>query len=245
MKQICYTLALVFLAASTLFGQSKTEVVNAVWNSAGGKKVWEQSRYIMFEFAPERDGKTVTSRTHLWDRYTGDYRFETKTSDNKSLLVLFNVQNQKGQSFIDGAAVPDSLNAVNLKKAYASFVNDSYWLLVPVKLEDPGVNLELKDAEEVDGKKYNVLHLDFDKVGLTPGDQYWLYIDPATGTINRWKFLLQGQKEPGIFTWTNYKDLGGGLKLATRKQNINQNSAINFPIATVLVSVDPEKFKKQ
>lgn len=245
MKRISFVFAFILSAATTLFGQSKADVVNKIWKNVGGKKVWEQSRFIMFEFSPEKEGKSVMSRTHLWDRYTGDYRFESQTPDNKNLLVLFNVQNKKGKSFIDGKPASDSLNIINIKKAYAAFVNDSYWLLVPVKLEDPGVNLKLKDPEEIEGKKYSVLHLDFDKVGLTPGDQYWLYVDPENGKIIRWKFLLQGQKEYGSFNWTDYKDLGGGLKIATRKQNIKQNSAINFPIATVLVSVDPKKFIKQ
>ncbi len=245
MKKFSFLLSAILLSAIFVFGQSKTEIVNDIWKSAGGKKVWEQSRYLMFTFSPERDGKSVMSRTHLWDRYTGDSRFESNTPDNRKLLVLFNVNTQKGKSFLDNQAVSDSLNKVYLNKAYASFINDSYWLLVPLKLEDPGVNLEVMPKEEIEGKNYNVLHMNFDKVGLTPGDQYWLYVDPETGKIFRWKFLLQGQKDYGIFNWTNYKDLGGGLKLATKKENINQNSAINFPIATVMVSVDPDKFKKQ
>ncbi|HUH32821.1 MAG TPA: hypothetical protein VLZ28_02650, partial [Daejeonella sp.] len=143
---------------------------------------------------------------------------------------------------INGKPVPDSLNEVEIKKAYGYFINDSYWLLAPLKLEDPGVSVTLDAPEEVEGTLCDVLHLDFNKVGLTPGDQYWLYVDSGTGLIKRWKFLLQGKSEPGTFNWTKYKDLGGGLKLATRKQNINQNNAITFPVASVLISVEPEKF---
>ena len=244
MKNVNFLL-LFILFSSDIAAQSKADVVKSIWEYAGGKKKWEQSRFLTFEFAPQRDGKTVTSRTHLWDRYTGDYRFESLTPENKKLLVLFNVNNQKGKSFLDGKPVADSLNTINIKKANAAFINDSYWLLMPLKLEDPGVNLEVKKAEEVGGEKYTVLHLDFDKVGLTPGDQYWLYVDPENGKIVRWKFLLQGQKEYGIFDWSNYKDLGGGVKLATLKKNISQNSAINFPRASILIKVDMAKFKKQ
>jgi hypothetical protein len=180
----------------------------------------------------------------LWDRYTGDYRFETKTPANENLLVLFNVNNQKGKSFINGKPLSDSLSTIEIKKAYGYFINDSYWLLAPLKLEDAGVNITLKDPEYIDGTSCEVLHLDFNKVGMTPGDQYWLYVDPNNGQIKRWKFLLQG-KETGIFNWTQYKDLGGGLKLSTIKQNINQNQAITFPVASVLVSVEPAKFTEK
>lgn len=225
--------------------QTKEDVINKILESSGGRKAWQNSRYLNFSFAPQKEGKTVSSRSHLWDRYTGDYRFEAKTPTNENLLVLFNVNTQKGTSYLDGKILPDSLNTKEIKRAYGNFINDSYWLFLPFKLEDEGVNVTLKDPEVIEGSKLDVLHLSFGKVGLTPGDQYWLYVDSASGQIKRWRFLLQGKQE-GTFNWTDYKDLGGGLKLATFKQNINQTGGgIKFPIASVLTSVDREKFTKE
>lgn len=244
MKKICFVVSVIALLSGCAAGQTKEAVIEKIWNGAGGKKTWQESRFITFVFAPQKDGKTAYRRSHLWDRNTGDYRFETKTR-NENLLVLFNVKNQKGRSFINGKPLSDSLNAVQIKKAYGYFINDSYWLLAPLKLEDEGVNVTLQDPEYIDGTSCEVLHVKFDKVGLTPGDQYWFYVDPDTGQIKRWKFLLEGKKEPGTFNWTNYKDLGGGLKLSTRKQNIKQNQAIVFPVASILISVEPEKFTKK
>lgn len=245
MKKLCFVISVITLLTGCVTGQTKEDVIEKIWDAAGGKKTWNDSRFLTFVFAPQKDGKTVVQRSHLWDRYTGDYRFETKTSDNQTILVLFNVNSKKGKAFINGKPVPDSLNDSEVEKAYGYFINDSYWLIAPLKLEDPGVNVTLRESEDIEGTSCHVLHLDFEKVGLTPGDQYWLYVDPETGLIKRWKFLLQGKKEPGIFNWTNYKDLGGGLKLSTHKQNINQNNAITFPVASVLISVEPEKFTKK
>ncbi|MGB4400442.1 MAG: hypothetical protein WBJ10_13810 [Daejeonella sp.] len=224
---------------------TKEAVINKIWESSGGRKTWQNSRYLAFSFAPQREGKTVMSRSHLWDRYTGDYRLETKTPTNQDLIVLFNVNSQKGTSYLDGKILADSLNSKEIKKAYGNFINDSYWLLAPLKLEDDGVNVTLEEPEIVDGTKLDVLHLTFGKVGLTPGDQYWIYADSVNGQIKRWKFLLQGKQE-GVFNWTDYKDLGGGLKLSTYKQNINQAGAgIKFLNASVLTNVDKDKFTKQ
>lgn len=253
MKKTCLFIATIVLFSSCSTRQaknvstvrSKEDVINKIWENSGGRKTWENSRYLTFAFAPQREGKTVSSRTHLWDRYTGDYRLETKTPTNQTLVVLFNVNSQKGTSYLDGKILPDSLNSKEIKRAYGNFINDSYWLLAPLKLEDEGVNVTLKDPEVIEGTKLDVLHLTFGKVGLTPGDQYWLFVDPASGEVKRWKFLLQSKQE-GAFNWTDYKDLGGGLKLSTFKPNINQaGGGIKFPVASVLTSVDREKFTKE
>ena len=245
MKKVCFVIAAIAFLSGCVTGQTKEDVIDKVWEGAGGRRTWKDSRFLTFVFAPEKNGKILFRRSHLWDRYTGDYRFETKTPDNKSLLVLFNVNTQQGKSFINGKALSDTSNIAQVKKAYSYFVNDSYWLLAPLKLEDPGVNVTLLDPEEIEGVSLQILHLDFNKVGITPGDQYWLYVDPQSGEIRRWRFLLEGKKEPGEFNWVKYKDLGGGLRLSTRKENINQNNAITFPVASVLISVESEKFTKK
>jgi hypothetical protein len=89
-----------------------------------------------------------------------------------------------------------------------------------------------------------VLNLNFDKVGLTPGDQYWLYTSKNTGEVIRWKFLLQNQKNTSVFEWMPYQDLGQGVKLSTKKTNTESNTSIFFPLTKVLQSVDKNIFIK-
>lgn len=236
--------ALFLVSSFSNCAQTKTDLISKIWDGVGGKKTWENSRYFVFTFEPQREGKVATSRNHLWDRYTGDYRYEAKTPDKQQLVVLFNINNQKGDSYIDGKPATDSLNQVYLKEAHQAFINDSYWLVAPAKLEDEGVTTREESPEVINGKSCGVLHINFKNVGLTPGDQYWLYVDPDNGQIVRWKFLLEGQKEESAFNWSGYKDIGGGLKLSVQKQNIDNNTVINFPVASVLISVEPDKFKK-
>jgi hypothetical protein len=245
MKKISFLLSAFILFSGIVAAQTKEEVISKIWEGAGGKKNWQDSRFITFVFAPEKDGKVLLRRSHLWDRTTGNYRFETKTGKNETLLVLFNVNSLKGRSFINGRPLVDSLNTIQIKKANNFFINDSYWLLAHLRLEEPGVKVLLEEPEEIDGRLCQVLYVNAEKVSQNAGDQCWLYVDPDNGQIKRWKLLAEGQKEAGIFNWTNLKDLGGGLKLSTRKQNINQNNAITFPVASVLISVEPEKFSKK
>jgi hypothetical protein len=242
MKQLCFVISVIALFSGSVEAQTTGDIIDKIWEGAGGKKNWEESRFLTFVFAPQKGGKTLLRRSHLWDRYTGDYRFETKTAKNQVLLVLFNVNSKKGQSFINGKPLSDSLNVIELKNAYSYFVNDSYWLLAPLRLEDPGVKVFLEQSEEIEGTSYYVLRVNFEKGGMNPAGQSWFYVDPGNGQVKRSKFFDAGKKDPHIYTWTNYKDLGGGLKLSTRKQNIDRNNAITFPVASVLISVEPEKF---
>ncbi len=233
-------LCLIITSCST--AQNKDKVFKKVWQAVGGKSVFEKSRYFQFDFAVERDGKTKPPRKHLWDRYTGDYRLETQGEDGVKNTVLFNVNDKKGVVYFDGIKQEGLKEEEGLKKAYAAFINDTYWLMIPLKLQDDGVNTILESNEEIKGIDCHTIHLNFDKVGLTPGDQYWLYVNSKSGEIIRWKFLLQNQKKESVFDWAAYEDLGNGLKLSNRKVNINGENTIYYPVAKVLQEVDKNIF---
>jgi hypothetical protein len=98
------------------------------------------------------------------------------------------------------------------KAAYARWVNDSYWLLAPLKLKDPGVTLTYQSREG----GFEVLHAQFANVGLTPGDQYNFYVDPATHLVRRWDYMPSPDKKISG-TWEGYKDFGG-LNLSTERR---------------------------
>lgn len=234
MKKIVLLCAIGIGLFSSVTAQDKDQVIKKVWKAVGGKATFEKSRFIQFTFASERNGQVGNGRNHIWDRYTGDYRFESKATNGKISTVLFNVNTQKGKAFEDGVLLADTTSAKLIKRAYGAFINDTYWLMVPLKLQDPGVNTELEASETINGVKCEVIHLNFDKVGLTPGDQYWLYVNALTGEIIRWKFLLQGQKNTSVFEWAPYQDLGNGLKLSLKKTNLESKSAIVFPATKVL-----------
>ena len=60
-----------------------------------------------------------------------------------------------------------------LDNAYAAWINDSYWVVMPYKLQDPGVKLTYtREDKTEDGKDAHVLTMTFDSVGLTPQNKY-------------------------------------------------------------------------
>ena len=102
------------------------------------------------------------------------------------------------------------------KAAYARWVNDSYWLLAPLKLKDRGCKVVDLGVKKFDDTVRALLRLSFEKVGLTPGDQYLLYVDPKTELVTSWDYT-SGAGETAHATWTDYQE-SGGLKLATDHQ---------------------------
>jgi hypothetical protein len=180
---------------------------------ASGSEVWPRVTRIRFTFNVERDGKTVASVKHDWDVRAGT---DTVTTGNKSVAVD-----------VRRADHADD----DEKQAYGRFINDSYWLLAPLKLKDPGVKLSTGQPQQIEGKEYWLLHLSFDGVGLTPSDQYNLWIDPQTHLVGFWDYIPEPGKSARM-SWEDYRDFNG-LKLATR--HVSPRATIAFTDVEVTV----------
>ena len=88
---------------------------------------------------------------------------------------------------------PPAMERQVLETGYGRFINDTYWLLMPLKMRDPGVNLDYDGEKKIDKQTYDVLKLTFDDVGQTPGDTYWVYVNRDTHLIDRWEYILEGE----------------------------------------------------
>ena len=241
-----YIICVLLLAFAQAFCQSATkeqEVIDKVWKGIGGKDKWEASRYIKFTYILEKDTEEVARHDHVWDRYTGFYRIDLTQNDGKQLEVIFNINTKEGKSYIDTAEVPDSINIKLLEKAYSYFINDSYWLLVPAKLEDPGVRITALPDTTINGLNCNVLTLSFDEgVGLTPGDRYWIYVNDKDGHIVRWNYILQDQDILNTVDWEPYINTGE-LMLSNEKTETESNFSIKFPVIETSKVMDENIFK--
>ena len=196
------------------------ELADRMMDAMGGVKTWNETRYLRFDFAVEVDKKEISRHSHLWDKFTGRYRVQGKTRDGKAYNILYDdIHKKSGKAYVDGR-LAESKDAVDkLQYGYNRFINDTYWLLMPWKLKDPGVTLHYEGLQKdsVSGYNYEVVHLAFEQVGLTPKDQYWAFIDPETSLMRKWKFLLQDGDE-GSYDWNNWKNYGA-LKFSDQKSD--------------------------
>jgi hypothetical protein len=187
--------------------------------SLGGADAWNNTHYLRFDFAVDRGGKTLVRRAHTWDKWTGRYRLESTTKEGAPSVVLMNVNTKEGSAFLKGTKLQGEAAKKYLEQAYGTWVNDTYWLLMPYKMKDPGVMLALDGEDKKGADAWDKVRLTFDNVGLTPKDKYWAYVNRKTGLVDRWDFVLKGEREPpSTFMWKNWKPYGK-IQLADDRQS--------------------------
>lgn len=169
------------------------QLAKDVWKASGGEN-WGKVKEMRFTFVVEQDGKQLTSAEHDWNVAAGTDRVKWKGKD-VTVNLAAPAQDEDG------------------KAAYGRWVNDSYWLLAPLKILDPGVKVSYEGMKDADGASWETLRVSFEKVGLTPEDNYLLYIDPETKLVQAWDYMPKGDTVMHG-TWDKYEDFNG-LKLAT------------------------------
>lgn len=203
----------------------------------GGMDGWKQVKAVRFDFRVEPQGAEARSVKHLWDRASNRDHIE-QTKDGKVKVAWIDLATKKGAAWLDGKKLEGKDLTDAMDWAYGRWVNDTYWLIMPFKWMDSGVNVK----KEADQNGMNVLHLSFNQVGLTPGDQYWVFMDPKTHLMQRWKFKLQGNDE-GDFNWEEWGDFGP-VKLSKTKSSADGKLKIRFDPLQVLDSADAAYFSQ-
>ncbi len=231
-------------------------VAMQLYAAHGGPSAWAAAPYLRFDFGIQQGDQTRVVAKHLWNRQTGDYRLEWGPSPDSQYVALFNVDAfgeaaseaapDAGEVYLNGAAVDSAAHAALMQQAQQRFVNDSYWLLAPLKVFDPGVRRTyVADSSDA---QHEVIQLSFGEVGMTPGDRYWLYVNADTGQLDQWAFNLQSMPDDAparVFDWTDYQPFetsGGTVRLAASKPAVGGSAAIVFPTLDVPSEVPAAMF---
>jgi plastocyanin len=179
------------------------QLATDLWKASGGEN-WAKVKEVHFTFVVENEGKPLFSAQHVWNVAAGTDEVKWKDKQGKDHQVTANL------------VAPTSDDEG--KSAYARWVNDSYWLLAPLKIRDRGVKVEEGAPKDIHGVSCETVRLKFDKVGLTPTDQYVFYIDPKTKLPVAWDYIPESGTGMQA-TWEKFQSFGG-LNLAT-EHNFN------------------------
>ncbi|SEN17583.1 hypothetical protein SAMN05216436_112106 [bacterium A37T11] len=244
-NRIKFALILILTCIGTAYAQSAAveELTEKAWKGLGGHQTWSESRYFMFSYTPLKQEFSVGPQTFLWDSQSGKCRLDTKIQGNNTLTVLFNTRREKARVFISGQPVNDKTTVLDYQqKSLRAFMQGSYWLFIPQRLEDAAQS-SIAGLELTDGKKYEVLEISEDLPAIDVSSSKY-YIDSQSGKIDRWIAMDDNGQTFFDFHLSTFKDVGAGLLLPTNFTDIRRNVFLNYTIATSLLEVETEKFTK-
>lgn len=176
-------------------------IADSVILTMGGKENWDNTRCLSWTF--------FGRRTLWWNKWTGDVRIEIPA---RKLLLLSNINTKTGRAFRNGVEITqtDSVAYFN-DRAYKILINDSYWLAMPFKLRDPGVQLSYLgtgvDSANID---CYVLQLTFTSVGVTPENKYHIWVDRRSYLVTQWAYFEKFSDDTAAINnpWLDYRRYG-------------------------------------
>ncbi len=172
------------------------ELARAVWKGCGGEE-WVNVQEVHFTFVEEVRGKDLFQAEHVWNVPGAT---DLVKWDGKSVTVNL-LQPAKDKT---------------ARAAYARWVNDSNWLVAPLKLNDAPATLQWNGNRQVDGHPYQTLRLRYKQSGGS-GAGAIVYIDPRSMRVSYWDSF---SKDGSVIhsTWENYKTFSG-IILATEHRS--------------------------
>ena len=148
-------------------------------------EAYKNTRYIDWSFK----GK----RFYKWDKIK--HIVEVKWNDAKVLLHPNDLT--KSTVYLNDKEVSYNDNLV--KRALRFFNNDSFWLVAPHKLFEPGI---YRSIRIVDGKE--ALHVKYSRGGTTPGDSYVWILDENYRPTHYQMYLKKMKKLGTTVTWEDW-----------------------------------------
>jgi hypothetical protein len=205
MKKLLFFCIVAFIS-QTLKAQETSdvkaiEIADKVMEAMGGKKAWDETRHITWNF--------FGARTLTWDKWTGNVRIDFPRDKS---VILMNINTDAGKVFKYGAeqTAADSVKKY-MKSGKGAWINDSYWLTMPFKLKDNGVTLKYLGEDKTEaGKEAYLLQLTFKEVGNTPNNMYKVWVEKETNLLTQWAYFAKSTDAKPGFTrpWTEYKPYG-------------------------------------
>lgn len=193
-------------------GPHADELARAIERSID-KAAWSRTGAVRWTFAGRN--------RHLWDRQRS---FDRVTWGQ--VYVLCDLSKKTGIAFRHHQRVTGSAERKLIDRAYASWINDAFWLNPLAKLFDDGVTRSVITAPTQNPEEPPALLISYHGGGLTPGDSY-LWLLPALQPGNpqaalrprAWRMWVSILPIKGIEnTWDGWTQLATGAWVATQHQ---------------------------
>jgi hypothetical protein len=173
---------------------ARAEALVGGWiEAAGGPALWDAVRDLRYTITTvwyDSAGTEVRRRPrYVWIQKTsGGFRVRVERTEAEGRYVQ--IWNEGAHAALNGQVLPDSARAVRELQLVAGDL--TYWIGLPWKLRDAGVNLSYAEA---DGAR--VVHVTFGQgIGVHDGDRYWYYWrDLASAFPTEVHYIEQGHPD--------------------------------------------------
>lgn len=170
--------------------------------AAVNAEAWAKTGAVTWVFAGRNQ--------HLWDRERGLAR--VRWGDTS---VLVDLGKQVGRATRGGHPVEGRAGERLVERAYAAWINDSFWLNPVVKALDEGTSRAVVVPTGEDAGREGLL-VQYASGGLTPGDAY-LWILGPDGTPVAWRMWVSVIPVGGVrASWEGWITLSTGARVSTR-----------------------------
>lgn len=217
------------------------QLADNLWEAIGGRENWQNARYFMFSCVGGHHSFAQGERKYLWDKQTGNCRFDGVTTDDEALTVLFNIESGAGTVYLNHTKLENPRTTEDIIiEITEEFNQDARLLFLPTVLEGTQVSYEITGEKLVGSQRFTVVSIENKHTSFGTAATGELYIDSQTGRINQW----WPQDVTYGYSIGNYKAIGSGLVLPTRFTSNDTTTSITYPIAAALVHIEGQKFSK-
>ena len=227
-----YLLLGIILFHSIELAAQPKQIIDKLWDAAGGKNTWEETNYIMFSVTGNNQHASISgARKFLLDKKSGNVRFEG-VLNNTHVVALFNVQQQKLHHVFDenGKEIVNQEFKNLLSDLITQYQVDLKVLSLPVSM----ISSQLDNDTE--SKLWNAEKLQKIAFQNFNGEKGSIYINEETGLIKR---LDIGNRS---YLVNGYKDIGNGLILPTTFKA--STDSINYQKVASFTDMEQAKFSQ-
>jgi hypothetical protein len=193
-----------------------------------GLDSFAQVEAIRYTWSAQFPGVNI-SRSWVWEPKTGQVSYEGKDNDGKPVKATY----VRSQLNSQPANVKDNIDP--------AFVNDNYWLLLPLHAywdtSATVTNQGMKQLPTGSGSAELVTVKYPTGGGYTPGDTWDLYVD-KDNRIQQMVYHRGGPRKPSVViaSWDGYKK-AGPLLISTDHQGTADGNPLRIVISDVAVKV--------
>lgn len=180
-----------------------------------------------------------------WEFFRAGQKYFWDKKQNKAIIewgtnkVVMDLDSQEATSFVSGTQQSGSEHDKLKAKAWSNWCNDSFWLIAPFKMMDPGTSREIIELE---GGRQGI-KVTYGGGGVTPGDTYLWELDKNLRPTG-WKMWTSIIPVKGIYSkWSGWVEQAG-IQFSTEhtifgKEVVMKNVKAGRSIADFGYSADP------